>query len=177
MARFFEPDMGSDPSNPLARDGDGKLEMIASWLAMWPEAGSPNRALSYDEINSVKAWLSRVEHVQHSRNLFRFVYDEPVTMTPPLLKTHAVNEPIGLGPKVGLPKIELPVLTGFLWARPEQQPEPHKRVAAQLRYQGKGTLVHRGDRVGEFLVHRIDAPDTVTLVNVGTGSEVVLYLE
>ena len=34
MARFFEPDMGSDPSNPFARDGDGKLVRRSFWLDM-----------------------------------------------------------------------------------------------------------------------------------------------
>ncbi len=161
----------------LTGDGDGESELTSSWLALWPDAGTPDRRLSDEDLSSLKAWFSRAERARHNRNLFRLGYDEPAPVTPPL--PDPVETPESLDPPAEAepPEIEVPVLTGFVWARPEQQPDPQKRVAAQLRYQGEGALVHRGDRVGEFRVERIDAPDTVTLVNVETGEEVILHLE
>lgn len=32
MARFFEPDLGTDPNNPFARDETGKLVRRGYWL-------------------------------------------------------------------------------------------------------------------------------------------------
>ncbi|MBK17258.1 MAG: hypothetical protein CMM52_00255 [Rhodospirillaceae bacterium] len=32
MAKFYEPDMGTDPDNPFARDADGKLVRRGYWL-------------------------------------------------------------------------------------------------------------------------------------------------
>lgn len=34
MAKFYEPDMGSNPNNPFARDADGKLVRRSYWLDM-----------------------------------------------------------------------------------------------------------------------------------------------
>ena len=32
MTAFFEPDLGSEPDNPFARDNDGKLVRRSFWL-------------------------------------------------------------------------------------------------------------------------------------------------
>ena len=32
MAQFYEPDLGTDPNNPLARDQTGKLVRRSYWL-------------------------------------------------------------------------------------------------------------------------------------------------
>ena len=34
MAKFYEPDLGRNPDDPFARDGDGKLIRRAFWLDM-----------------------------------------------------------------------------------------------------------------------------------------------
>jgi len=34
MSRFFEPDLGSEPDNPFARDNDNKLVRRGYWLDM-----------------------------------------------------------------------------------------------------------------------------------------------
>ena len=34
MAKFYEPDMGTEPDNPFARDADGKLVRRSYWLDM-----------------------------------------------------------------------------------------------------------------------------------------------
>ena len=34
MAKFFEPDLGANPDDPFARDGNGKLSRRAYWLDM-----------------------------------------------------------------------------------------------------------------------------------------------
>ena len=34
MGRFYEPDLGRNPDDPFARDGDGKLIRRAFWLDM-----------------------------------------------------------------------------------------------------------------------------------------------
>ena len=34
MAKFYEPDLGKNPDDPFARDGNGKLTRRAFWLDM-----------------------------------------------------------------------------------------------------------------------------------------------
>ena len=34
MARFYEPDLGKNPDDPFARDGEGKLIRRGFWLDM-----------------------------------------------------------------------------------------------------------------------------------------------
>jgi hypothetical protein len=34
MTRFYEPDLGADPANPLARDGSNKLVRRGYWMDM-----------------------------------------------------------------------------------------------------------------------------------------------
>ncbi len=34
MAQFYRPDLGANPDDPFARDGDGKLVRRAFWLDM-----------------------------------------------------------------------------------------------------------------------------------------------
>lgn len=34
MGKFYEPDLGSSPDDPFARDGEGKLIRRAFWLDM-----------------------------------------------------------------------------------------------------------------------------------------------
>lgn len=38
MANFYQPDLGSNPNDPFARDADGKLVRRSYWLDMMDQA-------------------------------------------------------------------------------------------------------------------------------------------
>ena len=72
---------------------------------------------------------------------------------------------------------ERPVLTGFVLARPELEPDVRRRVLAALRYAGELRLVGVGDTSGGDVVERMEARDSVTLTHADTGEHIRLTLE
>jgi hypothetical protein len=72
---------------------------------------------------------------------------------------------------------ETPVLSGFVLARPELEADVSRRVLAALRFEGELRLLKVGDLVGGFRVERIDAPESVLLVDERTGEAFRLFLE
>jgi hypothetical protein len=69
------------------------------------------------------------------------------------------------------------VLSGFVLARPELEADVSRRVLAALRFEGELRLLKVGDLVGGFRVERIDAPESVLLVDERTGESLRLFLE
>jgi len=70
-----------------------------------------------------------------------------------------------------------PVLTGFVLARPELEPDVRRRVLAAIRYQGELRLVKVGDTMGEYRVERMEARESVTLTRADTGEVIRLAFD
>ncbi len=65
MAQFFEPDLGSDPNNPFARDADGKLVRRSYWLDM------PNQSVMLALTAGVGIALSNEQKRAHLSDIGR----------------------------------------------------------------------------------------------------------
>ena len=65
MSAFHEPDLGRNPDNPFARDGDGKLIRRGFWLDM------SDRSLVLAMTQGVGAPLSNDHKRAHLRDLGR----------------------------------------------------------------------------------------------------------
>lgn len=65
MSRFHEPDLGSSPDDPFARDGDGALIRRAFWLDM------SDRSLVLAMTQGIGAALSNDHKRAHLRDIGR----------------------------------------------------------------------------------------------------------
>ena len=65
MARFYEPDLISNPDNPFIRDGDNKLVRRSYWLDM------DDRTLVMVMVNGIGAKLTNDEKRAHLADLRR----------------------------------------------------------------------------------------------------------
>ncbi len=65
MPRFYEPDLGSNPDDPFARDGDNKLIRRSFWLDM------SDRSLVLAMTNGIGAHLTNEEKRAHLGDLKR----------------------------------------------------------------------------------------------------------
>ncbi len=65
MPRFHEPDLGTNPDSPFARDAAGKLIRRSYWLDM------PDRTLVMVMVNGIGAHLTNDEKRAHLTDLKR----------------------------------------------------------------------------------------------------------
>ena len=63
--QYFKPDLGTDPSNPFARDADGQLVRRAFWLDM------ADRSLILAMTQGIGANLSNDQKRAHLRDIGR----------------------------------------------------------------------------------------------------------
>ena len=65
MARFYQPDLGTDPDDPFARDSDGKLVRRSFWLDM------SDRSMVLAMTAGIGAGLSPAEKGAHLEDIRR----------------------------------------------------------------------------------------------------------
>ncbi|MDX1421881.1 MAG: hypothetical protein R3322_02010 [Kiloniellales bacterium] len=65
MARYYQPDLGSDPNDPFARDADGRLVRRGFWLDM------SDRSLVLAMTQGVGAALSNDQKRAHLADIGR----------------------------------------------------------------------------------------------------------
>ena len=65
MPDFFKPDLGADPDNPFARDGDGKLVRRSYWLDM------SDRSLILALTTGIGANITNEQKREHLSDLMR----------------------------------------------------------------------------------------------------------
>ena len=65
MARFYEPDLGSDPNNPFARNAENKLVRRAYWTDM------SDRTLVMVMVSGIGAHLTNEQKRAHLTDLRR----------------------------------------------------------------------------------------------------------
>ena len=167
---------------PGRSPGQGSTMTIAiRWLALWPlDVESAPIALVPAEVESLTAWIERPRPLDLGRDLFAFGNIAPELETRPL-ETAPERE---AAPPELLETEDLvqeappsPELTGFVLVRPELESDVRRRVLAAMRYEGTVRLVQVGDHIGGYVVERIDARESVTLADVGTGERLLLRLE
>jgi hypothetical protein len=164
----------------LALRGDlSNVTLTIHWAARWPLAGDEGPLeLSATQVSQLTQWLSLEPRPRPDRDIFSFGGAE----APPEAST------VTRAPEVASPEMlvedpepaaepERPVLTGFVLARPELEPDVRRRVLAALRYEGEVRLVMVGDTIGEYVVERIEARASVTLTRIGTGERIRLTFE
>ena len=135
------------------------------------------------EVEALEAWLDRGRAPRLGRDLFSFRMASSVPVPErgsekrPEILEDAPEAPIaatGVEPPASVPAV--PVLAGFVLARPELEPDVARRVLAVLRFEDQPHLVKLGDRVGGYVVEDIVARESVTLANAETGERIVLRL-
>lgn len=162
----------------LTLRGEGtNLRLTVQWAARWPleehRAETGNKDLTTNELSRLSEWLSREPPPRPDRDLFAErraarARDDPA----PVIEVEESPLPEST-PHV---ESERPVLTGFVLARPELEPDVGRRVLAALRYRGELRLVTVGERIGAYVVDSMEARDSVTLENVETGDRIHLTL-
>ncbi|TDI41640.1 MAG: hypothetical protein E2P02_14465 [Acidobacteria bacterium] len=166
----------------LRSDGAGsRMTLAIRWLALWPlDVESTPIALLPAEVERLTAWIELPRPLALGRDLFAFGDIAPEQEARPL-ETAAEIE--AAPPE--LPETEdlaqeappSPELTGFVLVRPELESDVGRRVLAAMRYEGTVRLVQVGDHIGGYVVVRIDARESVTLADAGTGEKLLLRLE
>ena len=165
----------------LRSDGPGSTITIAiRWLALWPlDVDSLPIAFLPAEVESLTAWSERPRPRSLGRDLFAFgnipelearphetaPEIEAAPPEPPETEAHIQEEPPS------------PELAGFVLVRPELESDVRRRVLAAMRFEGSVHLVQVGDHIGGYVVERIDARESVTLADAGTGERLLLRLE
>ncbi|HSF20088.1 MAG TPA: hypothetical protein VLK65_31515 [Vicinamibacteria bacterium] len=155
------------------RGDDELVSLDARWSAVWRVSKSD--VLAPTEVARLESWLSRGSSAPE-RNLFEFQsadYDagpdlpltqadrrEETTAPPPIVPTQA----------------PLPELTGFVLARPELEPDVHRRVLAAVRFKGELHLLQVGDDFDGYALEQVEPLESVTLLHSGTGERLVLRL-
>lgn len=167
---------------PLALDslvlrGDAEsVTLTVHWLARWARAdGDVAVELSPADVARLEAWLEQAPPPRPERDVFAFaraIVADVVDNVPP-----SESNPPGESDLPAPSEPERPVLTGFVLARPELEPDVNRRVLAALRYEGETRLVMVGDSVGAFVVDSMKARDSVTLTRADTGERIQLTLE
>lgn len=167
---------------PLSLDGltlrgdAASVTLTVQWAAHWPMGGSHGAAeISDADVSRLSHWLSRESRPRPQRDVFSFreASGSVAVAPPPRAADDAAEEPMPLVPD-DLP--ERPVLTGFVLARPELEPDVRRRVLAALRYQGETRLVMVGDTIGDYVIDSMEARDYVTLTRADTGESFRLTL-
>ncbi len=170
----------------LRCDGPGlspgsRMTIAIRWLALWPlDVESAPIALVPAEVESLTAWIERPRPLDLGRDLFAFGNIAPELEARPLETAPEIE---AAPPE--LPETEdlvheaspSPELTGFVLVRPELESDVRRRVLAAMRYEGTVRLVQVGDHIGGYVVERIDARESVTLADAGTGERLLLRLE
>ena len=169
----------------LRSDGPGtspgsRITIAIRWLALWPlDVESAPIALVPAEVESLTAWIERPRPLDLGRDLFAFGNIAPELEVRPLETAPEIE---AASPE--LPTEDLvqeappsPELTGFVLVRPELESDVRRRVLAAMRYEGTVRLVQVGDHIGGYVVERIDARESVTLADAGTGERLLLRLE
>ncbi len=167
------------PGNLTLRGDPSGVTLTIQWAARWPLAGDEGALeLSPTEVSKLTQWLSLEPRARPERDIFSFgVAEVPVeggsfTREPELVSPEMLVE----DPEPEA-EPERPVLTGFVLARPELEPDVRRRVLAALRYQGEVRLVMVGDTIGEYVVDRMEARASVTLTRTDTGELLRLTFE
>ncbi len=169
------------PENFMLRGDGSSVTLTVQWAARWPLGGNEGAfELSPTEVSKLNEWLSEKPRPRPERNIFSFrgaeAPIEAVLLTqaseipPPEEREHEVEPAEPAEP-------ERPVLTGFVLARPELEPDVRRRVLAALRYEGEVRLVMVGDTIGGYVVDRMEARDSVTLTRADTGERILLTFE
>ena len=169
------------PGNLALRGDPSGVTLTIQWAARWPLAGDEDALeLSPTEVSKLTQWLSLEPRPRPERDIFSFrVTGAPseggsLTRVPELASPEMLVE----DPELAEPaEPERPVLTGFVLARPELEPDVRRRVLAALRYQGEVHLVMVGDTIGEYVVDRMEARASVTLTRTDTGELLRLTFE
>jgi hypothetical protein len=171
-------------------DNAGRTSLSIRWSVRWRGASEPGLDAWMPtpmEATILTQWLEHETRGAPSRNPFASgtsdtfpvsslpfaevdtPQDAPVSpAAPPAAEAH---DDTGTGPEPSF------ALVGFVLARPELERNVDRRVLAAIRYEGQMLLVGTADRVGSFFVARIDARDSVTLRDEGSGKTIVLRLE
>ncbi len=170
----------SPESLVLRRVGEnGDVAASVRWIARWPkDLASPPPEPAAGAVAQLSRWLSRQSSSPSRRDPFgedrgeSTPSDRPLPGPPP----SSLPEPV---PEPAAPRTppDRPVLSGFVLAPPELEPDVDRRVLAALSYEGKVYLTQVGDPVGAgFTVERIVARESVTLIRSADGVRLVLTL-
>ena len=166
------------PENFTLRGDGSSVTLTVQWAARWPLGNEGAFEPTPTEVSKLNEWLSEKPRPRPERDIFSFRGAEaPIEAV--LLTQASEIPPPGTPPEELEQEVESerPVLTGFVLARPELEPDVRRRVLAALRYQGEVRLVMVGDMIGGYLVDRIEARDSVTLTRADTGERILLTFE
>lgn len=167
-------------------DGDGRTRLSVRWRARWPSSTgveATGSTATPEQVSRLVAWLDRVPSPPPRRDPFAPPERAPDASRPPDAEEEARTSVEARTSESERPPSREPApepgptLAGFVLARPEVEPDVARRVLAALRYEGEMWLVGAGDRIGAFVVERIDPRESVTLRNAGSGETKTLRLE
>jgi len=171
------------PENITLRGDASSVTLTVQWAARWPLVNEGALELSPTEVRRLNQWLSVEPRPRPDRNIFSFRSVKAGIEGVPLSRASEIP-PLEIPPPEILPEDrardaepERPVLTGFVLARPEHEPDVRRRVLAALRYDGEVRLVMVGDTIGDYVVDRMEARDSVTLRRADTGERIRLTFE
>ena len=166
------------PENLTLRGDASSVTLTVQWAARWPLVGGSEGALelSPTEVSSLNQWLSAEPRSRPDRDIFSFRGVEAVPSTR-VSELPSPETPQEDQQDAEPAEPERPVLTGFVLARPELEPDVRRRVLAALRYEGEVRLVMVGDTIGAYVVDRMEARDSVTLTRADTGERILLTFE
>ncbi len=155
------------------------LMLSVSWSAVWGPTPGNSDELSDDDVARLDRFLARKDPPLPERSPF----SAPILATSPRSAGDAgpaaVHQPESAPPpSTGVAAAEKPpTLAGFVLARPEVEKDLSRRVLAALKFEGEMHLVQIGDVIGSFRVERIDARDSVVLLDRTTGERLQLFLQ
>jgi hypothetical protein len=164
----------------LRRDDSGRIELGIKWRGIWNGENGSLEELAPEDIADLETWLASEPAPAPSRDLFS---DRAVaidsTAEPPAVEAAPprLAEVVPSAVETGEPVPERPRLTGFVIARPELEPDVHRRVLAAVRVEGELRLLAVGERAGPYRVEEIVAKERVLLVHLESGERLTLFLE
>ena len=167
------------PANLTLQGDSSSVTLTVQWAARWPLVGSEGALeLSPTEVSRLNQWLSEERRPRPHRDIFSFGGAEARIDAVPLTQASETPPPEASpeDPEQDVER-ERPLLIGFVLARPELEPDVRRRVLAALRYEGEVRLVMVGDTIGDYVVDRIEARDSVTLTRADTGERTRLTFE
>ena len=157
----------------LRPDTTGRILLTTRWTALWDfDRGREPGVFQAGDLERLGRWLTTPAGPGPNRDPFSRA-EPPRTAglraTAPMVEARPADAPVAARP--------LPQLAGFVLARPELETDVSLRVLAALRFQGELKLSKVGDVVGGFRVERIEARESVLLVDEETGERLELRLE
>ena len=163
----------------LRRDDSGRVLLGIEWRGVWRGENGSLEKLAPGDVAGLEAWLASEPAPAPSRDLFSdgAVASESAA-GPPVEETAPQPEEVLPSPvetRELLP--ERPRLTGFVIARPELEPDVHRRVLAAVRFEGELLLLAVGEQAGPYRVEEIVAKESVLLVHLESGERLTLLLE